>query len=237
MDVSTSIADRYRRLRDEVGDEVTIVLAAKKRTPEEIAAAIEAGATDIGENYVQEGEAMQAALGENADRLRWHMIGHLQKNKINKAIPVFDVIQTIDSLAAAEAISSRVRNAGKTCMPVMLEINIGNEDSKAGIRPEDHEPFEQYMERLVRDIAALDGVRVEGLMTMGPRFGDPEPSRPFFRRTRELFARLKDAAIRNVEMKYLSMGMSNSYRIAIEEGSNMIRPGTSVFGPRPDAGE
>jgi len=226
------IAENYRRLREDVPDDVTIVLASKTRTTEEILEAIEAGATDIGQNYVQEGAAMHESLAARAQELTWHMIGHLQTNKINKALRVFDVIQTVDSLQKAIAIDKRVEPAGGSAIRVCIEINIGNEDSKAGINPEEHEPFEDYMEGLVSDMSRLAHLRIEGLMTMGPRFGDPEDTRPYFRRTRKVFERLKALDLPNVDMRYLSMGMTNSYRIAIEEGSNMVRIGTGVFGER-----
>ena len=226
------IAENYRRLREEIPDNVTIVLAGKTRTTEELVEAIEAGATDIGQNYVQEGAAMYEALGGKAKDVTWHMIGHLQSNKINKAIRVFDVIQTVDSLKKAIAIDKRVEAAATSVVPVFIEINIGNEDSKAGINPEEHEPFEDYMEGLVVDISSLAHLRLAGLMTMGPRFGNPEDTRPYFGRTRKMFDRIRAIALPNVDMRYLSMGMTNSYRIAIEEGSNMVRIGTRVFGER-----
>jgi pyridoxal phosphate enzyme (YggS family) len=226
------IADNYRRIREEIPDHVTIVLAGKTRTAEEIAEAIEAGATDIGYNYVQEGAAIYGALDQTAGDVTWHMIGHLQTNKINKALRVFDVIQTIDSLEKAVAIDRRAEAAGKTVIPVYIEINIGNEDTKAGISPLEHEPFEGYMESLVYDLSSLAHLRLEGLMTMGPRFGNPENARPYFRRTRKLFDRLKALTLPNVDMHHLSMGTTNSYRIAIEEGSNMVRIGSGVFGER-----
>ncbi len=226
------IAENYRKLREDVPDHVTIVLAAKTRTAEEIVEAVEAGATDIGQNYVQEGAAMREALGGRAKDLTWHVIGHLQTNKINRALRVFDVIQTVDSLEKAIAIDKRVEPAGKRAVRVCIEINIGNEDSKAGINPEEHEPFEDYMEALVCDMSRLAHLRLEGLMTMGPRFGNPEDARPYFSRTRKVFERLKALDLPHVDMRYLSMGMTNSYRIAMEEGSNMVRIGTGVFGER-----
>ncbi len=227
-----SIATNYRKIREEIPPEVIVVLAGKMRTVEEIEEVLEAGATDIGENYVQEAEQMYQALGAKAAEVNWHMIGHLQTNKINKALEIFDVIQTVDSLERARAIDSRADRAGKGVIPVYIEINIGSEESKAGIKPEEHEPFEEYMVQLVRDISALEHLRVEGLMTMGPRFGDPGNSRPFFRRTKELFETIKGLDIPGVNMKHLSMGMTNSYRVAIEEGSNMVRIGTAIFGAR-----
>jgi len=229
-----SISTNYVRLREEIPANVTIVLSVKTRTAEQIEEAIDAGATDIGQNYVQEAGQIYSALQKKAVKVRWHMIGHLQTNKINKALRIFDVIQTVDSLEQAEAINERVIKAKKQAIPVYLEINIGSEDAKAGIRPDEHEPFEKYMEKFVRDMSQLKHLRIEGFMTMGPRFGNPENVRPYFRRTKKIFDAIKDMALPNVDMKYLSMGMTNSYRIAIEEGSNMIRIGTAIFGERND---
>ena len=227
-----SISRNYVTIREEIPKNVTIVLSVKTRTVEEIGEAIDAGATDIGHNYVQEAGQMYSALQKKATKVRWHMIGHLQTNKINKTLRVFDVIQTVDSLGKAVAIDKRVERAQKEIVPVYVEINIGSEFAKAGIKLVEHEPFEQYMEELVRNISTLGHLRLIGLMTMGPRVGNPEDVRPYFRRTREIFERIKALDLPNVDMKYLSMGMTNSYRIAIEEGSNMVRIGTAVFGKR-----
>jgi len=227
-----SIAENYARLREEIPDDVTVVLSGKMRTPKQIEEAIDAGVTDIGQNYVQEAGQMYSALQKKAAKVRWHMIGHLQSNKINKALRLFNVIQTVDSLEKAVAIDKRIEKAKKQIKPVFIEINIGNEDSKAGIKPAEHEPFEEYIEKLIRDVSELEHIRLEGLMTMGPRFGDPEEVRPYFKRTRRIFERIKGLDLPNVDMKYLSMGMTNSYRVAIEEGSNMVRIGTAIFGKR-----
>jgi pyridoxal phosphate enzyme (YggS family) len=227
-----NIADNYTHLRREIPENVTIVLAAKKRTPLELVEAIEAGATDIGENYVQEAGHMHSALREKAAEVKWHMIGHLQTNKINKALKIFDVIETVDSMEKAASINKRVVKAKKQVIPVLIEINIGSENSKAGIRVVEHEPFEDYMENLIKDISQFEHLRVEGLMTMGPRFGNPENVRPYFRRTKNIFNRIKSLSLLNINMKYLSMGMTNSYKVAIEEGANMVRIGTAIFGER-----
>lgn len=227
-----SISANYARIRQEIPEEVCIVVAAKARTVDEIAEVIEAGATDIGQNYVQEAIKIYNALGQKAKTVKWHMIGYLQKNKINKALSIFDCIQTVDSYEKAQAINKRVPLSGKNKLPVFIEINIGSEDSKAGIKPQEHEPFEQYMEKLVMDISKLEYLRPEGLMTMGPYSGNPEDSRPYFARTRKIFERIKALNLANVDFKFLSMGMTNSYRVAIEEGSNMIRIGTAIFGER-----
>ncbi|MFC1592048.1 YggS family pyridoxal phosphate-dependent enzyme [Thermodesulfobacteriota bacterium] len=220
------IGDTYQRLRAEIPAGVSIVLAAKTRAPEELAEAIDAGATDLGHNYVQEAAQMHAALGERARQVRWHMIGNLQTNKINKALQCCDVIQTVDSLQKGEDIAARAARAGRT-VPVYVEVNIGREESKAGVAP-----LQDSLEQLVGALARLDGIAVAGLMTMGPMTGDPEDSRPHFRTTRELFERLQAARIAGAALKTLSMGMSDSYRVAIQEGATMVRLGTIVFGAR-----
>ncbi len=221
-----SIKGNYQKIREEIPENVTIVLASKMRTAEEIEEAIEAGAGDLGGNYVQEAQQMYDTLGEKAKSIRWHMIGHLQKNKISKALTIFDLIQTVDSLETAVAIDKRVEKAGKK-IPVLVEINIGSEMTKAGVKPE-----YEVIENLVEEISKLEYLRLEGLMTMGPRFGNPEDSRPYFKKTKDIFERIKALNLPGVKMETLSMGMSNSYKVAIEEGSNMVRLGTIVFGER-----
>ncbi len=222
----SSITENYKKLRREIPEYVTIVLAGKKRNTDEIKEVIEAGATDLGENYVQEAESMFNSLGDLAKKLKWHMIGTLQKNKINKVLPIFDVIQTVDSFQKAVDIDKRAARIKKT-ISVLIEINIGSEFTKSGLKPD-----YQLIEDIIKKISKLEYLKVEGLMTMGPRFGNAEDSRPYFRKTKEIFDKIKSLEIENVNMKYLSMGMSNSYKIAIEEGCNMIRPGTMIFGQR-----
>jgi len=225
-DKSMSIAENYLKIRQSVPEHVTIVLACKKRTPEEVAEVIEAGATDLGENYIQEGEKMFHALGDSDHKPRWHMIGPLQKNKINKALKIFDVVQTVHSPEQAAEIDKRAQAIGKK-VGVFIEINIGEESAKSGITAE----YED-VKSLAEDISKLPALNLQGLMTMGPFFGDPEAIRPYFRRTKEIFDKIKALNLLDTNLKYLSMGMSDSYKIAIEEGSNMIRLGTIIFGPR-----
>lgn len=220
-------ADVYRRIRESVPEHVTVVLACKKRTAAEVAALVEAGATDFGHNYVQEAEAMIDGLGPAAFDVRWHMIGPLQKNKINKALRLFDVVQTVGSADQAQAISERAERMGKT-VSVLVEVNSGREPRKSGIMPD----FPVAVD-LARAIAELPALRLEGLMTMGPFLDDPEGLREPFRATRELFDRLRDENIPGTDIRTLSMGMSDSYEVAVEEGSTMIRVGTMVFGVRP----
>lgn len=228
-----AIRDNYQKIRSEVPSYVKIVVAAKTREVDEIKELIEAGATDIGENYVQEAIKIRNLLGKDlAGKVQWHMIGPLQKNKINKALSIFDYIQTVDSLELARAIDKRAGRLGKGIISILLEINIGNEDTKSGIKPGEHKHFEEFMEQLVYDISQLTHIHLEGIMTMGPLSASSEQFRQYFRRTRYIFDRLANLKLERVDMKYLSMGMTDSYRIAIEEGANMIRIGTAIFGPR-----
>jgi len=220
------IKENYLNIRKKIPEHVTIVAAAKTRTKEEIIQVIEAGLTDIGENYIQEAENLYRALGERAKQVKWHMIGHVQTNKINKALALFDVIQTVDSLKKANAINTRA-GVLKKVIPVYIEVNIGNEITKTGVKPE-----YKLVEGLVIEMSKMEHLMVEGLMTMGPRTGDPEAIRPFFRKTKEIFDKIKALHISNVNMDTLSMGMSNSYAVAIEEGSTMVRLGTVIFGER-----
>lgn len=216
-----SIRDNVLRVLSELPPGVELIAAAKTKSPVEILEAIDAGVTIIGQNYVQEASAAFEAVGRRA---RWHFIGHLQTNKVKKALEIFDMVETVDSLDLAREIDKRARAAGKV-MPILIEINSGEEDRKAGVRPAEAEP-------LIRAIAALPSVRIEGLMTMGPFEGDPEDSRPYFHETKALFERIKALGIPGVGMKRLSMGMTNSFRVAIEEGATMVRLGTLIFGPR-----
>lgn len=203
---------------------VRLVGAAKTRTPEEILEAIEGGLEIVGENYVQEAERAVAVIGQ---RVKWHMIGRLQTNKAKKAVRIFDMIETVDSMKLAEEIDHCCRNAGKI-MPVLVEINSGEEEGKSGVMPRDSV-------KLIKEMARLERVRITGLMTMGPLSDNPGELRPYFQKTREIFDQVKGLNIPGVEMTHLSMGMSDSYRIALEEGANLIRIGTRIFGERKSA--
>ena len=200
---------------------VQLVGAAKTRTPQEILEAIEGGLKIVGENYVQEAEQAFEVIGH---KVQWHMIGHLQTNKVKKAVKVFDMIQTLGSVKLAEELQRCCERIGST-MPVLIEINSGEESQKSGVLPAD-------AISLHKEVSMLERVRIMGLMTMGPFSLDPEDSRLPFRRTKEIFDTLQEMNIPRVEMKYLSMGMSSSYQVAIDEGANMVRIGTKLFGER-----
>lgn len=218
---SIQIAEAVERLLKTIPPDVTLVAAAKGRSIEEVEAAIQAGVSHVGHNYVQEAKPIIEALG---DRANWHMIGHLQRNKAAAAVRIFDMIETVDSMRLAEAIDLRCARLGRT-MPVLVEINSGRERTKTGVLPEE-------LDDLVASITKLKHVHLIGLMTMGPRFGDPEDARPFFKATREAFDRLSAQRLPNISLQYLSMGMTNSYQVAIEEGANLVRIGSGIFGPR-----
>ena len=209
------------RLLKEIPQNVTLLAAAKTRTIEEVKIAFNAGIRHIGHNYVQ--EAREMLSGIDAD-VRWHMIGHLQRNKAKDAVELFDMIETLDSLRLAEELEKRCAAAGET-VEVLIEINSGMEDEKSGVLPQDLAP-------LVEAAAGFPHLRLVGLMTMGPLEGEAERSRPYFAKTRQFFEELRNANPPGVDMRVLSMGMSGSYRVAIEEGATMVRLGTALFGPR-----
>ena len=210
-----------KNLLDSMPSHVSVEAAAKTRSVEEVTAAIHAGISILGYNYVQEAESIKAQI--NAD-VRWHMIGHLQKNKVKKAVKIFDVIETLDSVELALLLERECEKINKR-IDVFVEINSGEEARKTGVAP-------QKVESLVKSVHELRHVRIKGLMTMGPWTDDPEELRPYFRQTKEIFDVLRTSKISNIEMKYLSMGMSSSYKVAIEEGANIVRLGTVLFGPR-----
>jgi pyridoxal phosphate enzyme (YggS family) len=215
------IKENVKELLAELPEGVHLVGAAKTKTPEEILEAVEAGLEIIGENYVQEAEKAFQVVGNRAE---WHMIGHLQSNKAKKAVRVFDMIETVDSMKLAKEIDKCCGKIGRR-MQVLIEINSGEEAQKAGVLPDE-------AIALIKEMSALEHIKIMGLMTMGPFTGDPEEARPYFVKTREIFQKLKEMNLPNVEMRYLSMGMSNSYKVALEEGANMVRIGTKIFGER-----
>jgi len=219
--VLTMIKENVRRLLRELPEGVTLLAAAKERSADEISEAVRAGITIIGENYLQD---TLRVINEVEDKAEWHFIGHLQTNKVKKAIDIFDMIDSVDSLRLAKEIERCSKRRNKI-MPVLIAVNSGEEDQKTGVAPND-------IMQLIREISSLSYIKIMGLMTMGPRFGDPEESRPYLRKTREIFERIKPLHLPNVEMKYLSMGMTNSYKVAIEEGANLVRIGTKIFGEK-----
>ncbi len=218
------IGDNYSRIRAELPPAVEMVVAAKSRSAGEVAEAIAAGARIIGENYVREAEDIRRRLApELLNGVAFHMIGHLQRNKVNKALAAFDTIQSIDSLRLARAVNKRMDGASP--VPVLVQVNVAGEESKYGIKPGELHGFLECM-------ASLNNIKVNGLMGMEPYCRDPEDARVYFRKMRELFRSASTSPIQGVEMRTLSMGMSHSHAVAVEEGANMVRIGTAIFGPR-----
>jgi len=218
------IAANVRRILGEIPESVTLVAAAKTRSADEVAQVLVAGVRSIGENYLQEAEQLRAQLGDRPG-VRWHMIGHLQRNKAKRAVRLFDLIETVDSVRLAAEIAKHGRALGKT-QEILIELNSAAEPGKSGVLPGDVQP-------LVREILSMDHLRIRGLMTMGPLTADPEESRPWFRVAREEFQSLREMLRASEETaEILSMGMSGSYHVAIEEGATAVRVGTALFGPR-----
>jgi len=199
-------------------EEINILAATKGRNVAEIREAIEAGIKLIGENTVQEA----LAKFEFLPPVEKHFIGHLQKNKAKIAVRLFDMIESVDSLELAKELSQESLKLGKR-MPILIEVNVTEEAGRWGVRPEE-------LFGLIQEILKLEGLQFEGLMAMPPYHEDPEELRPYFRRMKELADELKDFP--SIKMKYLSMGISNDFKVAIEEGSNLIRIGTAIFGLR-----
>ena len=213
------VEDRIERAARKSGrrrEDITLVTVTKTRGVDEIREAIACGATDLGENYVQEAEEKFSKIGDAA---RWHMIGHLQRNKARHAVEFFSVIQSVDSVELAREIGRRSEAIGKR-LDVLVEVKISGEATKFGADPE-------ATLSLVGEIAQVSGIRVCGLMGMAPFAESPEDTRPFFSTLKGLWDKLPDE-----QRLHLSMGMTSDFEVAIEEGSNMVRIGTAIFGPR-----
>ena len=213
-----SIKENIEKIRKELPSNIVIVAATKTRAIEEIKQAIPAEIEIIGENYVQEAESKQKEL---KGKVKVHCIGHLQQNKVKKAVEIFDMIQTVDSLKIAKEIDKRCRAINKI-MPILIEVNIGKEENKSGCMPED-------VEKIAIEISNLKNIKIKGLMTMCPVFDNPEKYRPYFKEMKKIFDKIKEKRIPDTDMELLSMGMSDSYKIAAEEGANMVRIGAGIF--------
>ncbi len=229
--MTTQIADNIRTIRNRMAaaaaragrDPAGIRLMAVSKTvePERIRQAIDAGIGLLGENYVQEAREKIPAVGQ---AVQWHMIGHLQTNKVKYVVTLFDWIHSVDRLELAQELSRRAGQHGRT-LNVLIEVNVSGEASKNGARPAD-------VLELARQVAALPNLSVRGLMTMPPYSDDPENSRPYFVALRRLRDELAAAALPGVAMAELSMGMTDDFEVAIEEGATIIRVGRAIFGER-----
>lgn len=219
----TAAAEKSGRKREDV-----LLLAVSKTKPvETIREAVECGLLSLGENKVQEViekyEPMEAFAPEGG-RIHWHLIGHLQTNKVKYIIDKVDMIHSVDSKKLAEEIEKRAAAAGRV-MDILVEVNMADEESKFGVRPED-------TEALLREIAPMAHIRVRGLMTVAPFVENPEENREYFRQMRELMVDMNAKKLDNIKMDTLSMGMTGDYEVAIEEGATIVRVGTGIFGER-----
>lgn len=199
-------------------DEVTLVAVTKNQQLDAIKQVLQAGIIDIAENRSQELVSKKEAL---EGRINWHFIGHLQRNKVKYIIPFVYLIQSVDSMALAREISAAAERINRV-QDVLLEVNVSGEATKDGFSPDE---VSQALDELV----FLDNVRVKGLMMMAPFVDDVELTRPHFAKLKKLYGSISSRQERNIEMQYLSMGMSNDFEVAIEEGSNMVRIGTAIF--------
>lgn len=207
-------------------NDITLVAVTKTIDVERINEAIDLGITDIGENKVQ--EILDKYGNVNKD-IKWHMIGHLQSNKVKYIIDKVHMIHSLDRMSLAKEIQKRAEEHD-IFVDTLIQVNIAEEESKFGLKKEEVIPFIEY-------IKDFDRIRIKGLMTIAPYTENPEEVRFVFRDLRNLFEQIKELNIGNVEMKYLSMGMTNDYEVALEEGANIIRIGTGIFGKRIYKGE
>lgn len=226
-DIQVNIADIKEEIKqicqscDRNPEDITLIVVTKTVDPERINYAVDCGVSNLGENKVQEIMDKYETVSKN---IKWHLIGHLQTNKVKYIIDKVELIHSVDSVKLAEEISKRAEKYDIT-KDVLVQINVAEEETKFGIKLEEAVNF-------VKSISEFDNIRIKGLMTIAPYSDNPEGVRLVFRKLREKFDELSQMNLPNTEMKYLSMGMSNDYHIAIEEGANMIRIGTAIFGKR-----
>lgn len=201
--------------------DVTLVAVSKKKPEEDILELYRAGQRDFGENYIQELRTKQEDLPKD---IRWHMIGHLQRNKVKYIAGNIAMIHSVDSLELAETIDREALKNGRI-IPILMEVNVAGEESKFGVRPEE-------ADALAEQISHLQNVRLQGFMTSAPFAENPEEDRPVFRNLRKLSVDIGQKNYNNVTVDALSMGMTNDYSVAVEEGSTIVRVGTAIFGAR-----
>ena len=204
-------------------EEVRLIAISKTHPSSLIKSVIELGATDLGENRVQEAEGKIPQVGRDA--ARWHLVGHLQANKARRALQLFDVIHSLDSIALAQRLDRLCEELGRQSVPLLIQVDLGHEETKTGID-------EQELPQLVEAMRELKRLELIGLMTLPPFFADPEHARPYFRRLRQLRDELAATGVFGDKRGELSMGMTHDFAVAIDEGATMVRIGTAIFGER-----
>jgi pyridoxal phosphate enzyme (YggS family) len=230
---STALIGRIEKVRDRIRAcatschrspaEITLVAVSKTHPGNAVRAAIAAGVGDFGENRVQEAEAKIPEVGRHA--ARWHLIGHLQSNKARRAVELFDVIHSLDSVVLAQRLDRICAELNRPELPVLIQVDLGHESTKTGVE-------EKGLREVVETVGKSSRLRLQGLMTLPPFFDQAEQARPFFRRLRALRDDLQDQGMFGDRTGDLSMGMTHDYEIAIEEGATMVRVGTAIFGER-----
>ena len=201
--------------------EVRLIAVTKNHDVQAMREAIDAGVTDIGENRIQEAKEKFATLDRD---VTWHLIGHLQTNKAKQAVKIFDLIHSVDTLHLAEAINNAAAGINKV-QKVLIQVNLAKEDSKSGV-------YVEELADLLHKVDELPNLQLMGLMCIAPNYDDVEECRPLFAKMYEIFQKVKEITFTTANILYLSMGMTHDYEIAVEEGANMIRVGTGIFGPR-----
>lgn len=209
--------------RGRAPDEVTLIAVSKTHPAEILRRAIEAGVTDLGENRVQEAEDKILEIGR--ERVGWHLIGHLQSNKARRAVQLFEIVHSLDSKELALRLNRLRGEEGRGLLSVMIQVDLGGEETKTGIA-------ESELPELVQQVAACEHLHLKGLMTLPPFFEDSEHARPYFNRLRELRDHYRAEGAFADGPGELSMGMSNDFEVAVEEGATMVRVGTAIFGQR-----
>ena len=220
--VRNEIAQALKRRRAELGSgAVTLIAVTKNHDVAMMREAIDLGVNEIGENRIQEASEKYSVLDR---QVKWHLIGHLQTNKVKPAVKMFDLIHSIDSEHLAEAVNHAAKSIDKV-QDILIQVNLAKEESKSGVEIEN-------LDKLIKTVSECENLRLCGLMMIAPNYEDVEQCRPLFRKMYELFQRLKNSDLGKADIKYLSMGMTHDYKIAIEEGANIIRVGTAIFGQR-----
>lgn len=232
-ELETALAARIEQVRDRIHaaaqranrspTEITLVAVSKTHPADRVREAIGAGLVDFGENRVQEAETKIPEVGRDA--ARWHLIGHLQSNKARRAVELFDVIHSVDSVALVERLDRICNEVGRAELPVLIQVDLGHEATKTGAPESD-------LADVAQTIAKSERLRLIGLMTLPPFFDDPEDARPFFKRLRKLRDHLQAKGVFGERLGDLSMGMTHDFEIAIEEGATIVRVGTAIFGER-----
>ena len=231
--IVTGLAENIRDIRERIAraaiscgrasNEILLLAISKTFSVESILEALESEQLRFGENKVQEAEPKVRYFRDRKD-LEWHLVGHLQSNKAHRACELFQVIHSVDSVRLAEKLSLAATELGKT-VSVLVQVNLGQEETKSGVRRE-------QLDELVKRIVRLPGLQMDGLMVIPPFFADPNQARPFFRELRELSDSLESEEPGCMGQRHLSMGMSHDFEIAIAEGATIVRVGTAIFGPR-----